>query len=442
MNMRIPLSLLFLVLCMQHITAQCDSTYVFCDQTDIDSFQVWYGPCERVHSIAFDSNCTISNLDGLSGIKWINNLYILEGTVDHLTSLSGLDSLERITTLYYSTSKQFEPFPVLNRTSRLIYTFSGENRDLSVLKNVKTVLWAIISGDGQLSGMESFTPDDRTLIDINGNHIADDLSGLFKNPLDSLSGISFFDCSGIDISALNMIQSCGNLSVTNCDSIDFSVVDSMSQLGSLHIKGDNSSCNLTDAFNNISRVGYINIEETESIETIEQLLPDLEHIAYGLRVVSNASFNSLDFVSQFELPITPTPFRSFLFPDYVEVVNNPLLEDCANNYICRVIIEHPDSTTIEDNGFSCNEEYLSGEGCLTSTVDENEGKVPYPNPVHNIVNIHTSDGHYRIYNMHGAVIQSGNLNHGQLDVSNLNSGVYYLEVEGSTSSWRHRILKL
>ena len=66
----------------------------------------------------------------------------------------------------------------------------------------------------------------------------------------------------------------------------------------------------------------------------------------------------------------------------------------------------------------------------------------YPTISNSIVKIITSDVvlKFEVYNLQGSVIKSENYKK-QVDVSNMNSGVYLLKVETPNGSSIHRIIK-
>jgi hypothetical protein len=100
------------------------------------------------------------------------------------------------------------------------------------------------------------------------------------------------------------------------------------------------------------------------------------------------------------------------------------------------------------NEFNCESvaaDQIVVESCLgLSSLDE-EGLHVFPNPVSDVLTIQF-DGHagsYRLLNNQGAAVITGLVNgRNQIDVQQLPSGVYVLELEGANTSGRKRIVKL
>ncbi|MEO8233943.1 MAG: M4 family metallopeptidase [Flavobacterium sp.] len=68
----------------------------------------------------------------------------------------------------------------------------------------------------------------------------------------------------------------------------------------------------------------------------------------------------------------------------------------------------------------------------------------YPNPVENMLNISVIDNRkatYRIYNMIGQDVKSGNLNQNEINVSNLESGLYIFEVNDGEKTITKKFVK-
>lgn len=418
--------------------SQCDSSYVFCDQMDVDSFQVWYGPCDRVNSIELDSQCAITNLDGLKNIKWINNLLFYKNSANHLESISGLDSLTRINNFTYHINKFFPgAFPSLETVSILWYSMTPNNPDLRMLRNVRNLFNVFINGDGQLEGLRNLQISQNLRISILSNQVATHFDSIFIEPIDSVTEVALTNLNGIDVSAINNIKTLGALVLSRNRHIDFSTLKDL-QIGySLFCENDQSSCNFEGAFLNVESLRYLNIEGTKSIHKIEDLLPNLKSIKEGIKIVNNDSISSLEHIADFDLPYTDKVFRSFLFPNYVEVSGNPNLEVCDNRYICRVLINHPDSTVIENNGVLCNEDYLRSSGCLTHSPKEEEAFLDiYPNPVYQTLHIKAKNIPFKIHSLTGKVVLSGIVEDGAIHVQQLSSGMYQLSLKNG-ENWIH-----
>ncbi|WP_408041502.1 fibronectin type III domain-containing protein [Tenacibaculum amylolyticum] len=69
----------------------------------------------------------------------------------------------------------------------------------------------------------------------------------------------------------------------------------------------------------------------------------------------------------------------------------------------------------------------------------------YPNPAKNTLKVQLTttvkDNVYRIININGQVVQSGKLDTSDLDISNLNSGIYILEVNNGVKTFKQKLIK-
>ncbi|MFM9989374.1 M4 family metallopeptidase [Flavobacterium sp.] len=68
----------------------------------------------------------------------------------------------------------------------------------------------------------------------------------------------------------------------------------------------------------------------------------------------------------------------------------------------------------------------------------------YPNPVENVLNVSVIDNRkttYRIYNMIGQDVKSGNLNQGEINISNLESGLYIFELNDGEKTLTKKFVK-
>jgi hypothetical protein len=100
------------------------------------------------------------------------------------------------------------------------------------------------------------------------------------------------------------------------------------------------------------------------------------------------------------------------------------------------------------NEFNCESvaaDQIVVESCLGLASLDEEGLHVFPNPMSDVLTIQF-DGHagsYRLLNNQGAVVITGLWNgRNQIDVQQLASGVYILEVQGASTNSRKRIVKL
>lgn len=84
-------------------------------------------------------------------------------------------------------------------------------------------------------------------------------------------------------------------------------------------------------------------------------------------------------------------------------------------------------------------------GITTDEENDSDEITIYPNPVSNFLNIKLNSNNttstYKIINIVGKVIQSGELNTTQLNITNLNSGLYILEVMNGMKVFKQKFIK-
>ena len=100
------------------------------------------------------------------------------------------------------------------------------------------------------------------------------------------------------------------------------------------------------------------------------------------------------------------------------------------------------------NEFNCESaaaDQIIVESCLGLASLNEDGLHVFPNPVSDVLTIQLDgeSGSYRLLNNQGAVVIAGLLNgRNQINVQELSSGVYLLEVQGTSTNSRKRIVKL
>lgn len=108
----------------------------------------------------------------------------------------------------------------------------------------------------------------------------------------------------------------------------------------------------------------------------------------------------------------------------------------------------PNSGTQNVTSQGGNDNYLMSlneTSLLSSSSFEKLDFTMYPNPVSSILNLKTelNDFNYTIYSIEGKIVKQGNLNMSEtsVDVSNLNTGIYIVELESNGSKTIQKIIK-
>lgn len=128
-----------------------------------------------------------------------------------------------------------------------------------------------------------------------------------------------------------------------------------------------------------------------------------------------------------------------------------ILTESANIYIGGVYEGSadldPTSTVLTLNSNGAKDFFLQKytEASLSNSSFENLNFSIYPNPVSSTLNLKTelNDFNYTIYSIEGKIVKQGNSNMSEtsVDVSNLNSGIYLVELESNGSKTIQKIIK-
>ena len=81
---------------------------------------------------------------------------------------------------------------------------------------------------------------------------------------------------------------------------------------------------------------------------------------------------------------------------------------------------------------------VGGDGISEIAADD---IVVYPNPANDIITICTDTSHASIYSVDGKLLKIKDINNNQIDISDLQSGIYLLKTESSDGTFYHKIIK-
>jgi hypothetical protein len=334
--------------------------------------------------LIIENNSSLENLIGLNSLEYIASDFKLIDPEGSVTSLSGIDLLDSIGGCMY-----------LNGLLNL--------NNLSSTNSLK-----IINGTLEIS--------------------------IWNENLTSLGGFSSLHTIGNDLilwipyiqslSGLDSLESIGSdLVIGSFDLISLANLGSLSSLGgSLKIYTEK----LTDlqGLEKLHSIGTdLNIEKNDALINLKGL-DSLKYISGSIYIYDNPLLNSLtglDFINSDSI-------------DYILIMDNPNLKTCNVESICSFISSSSSVTSISGNHQGCNSETEIEIECETVSVADplSSHIIIYPNPAENFVTINMPEGKHadmvNIYDQAGRLVRQIKPYNPQIDISDIESGVYILEI--------------
>ena len=130
----------------------------------------------------------------------------------------------------------------------------------------------------------------------------------------------------------------------------------------------------------------------------------------------------------------------------LDIINCPNLSMCEVNSICDYL-ENGGSATVENNASGCNSVSEVEAACLVPVEElyENDGVIFYPNPTNGIIQIdgnHLEDWELNVWNTTGILLKRYQIiENGQIDISQLPCGMYFLELRNKDQVFVEKIIK-
>jgi len=287
------------------------------------------------------------------------------------------------------------------------------------------------------------------------------LSGLSN--LVSIGGYVYFDMNPllINFTGLNNLETIGgyleiaeNNQITNL--IGF---ESLSSIGGyLEVNSNENLINLSGLDNLVSVNEDISIlfnNSLSSLSGLENISSDVTHIVlWGNHVLTDiTSLHNINSIS-IALTIRINDILSDLTGlenikldsmQYLTIKKNPLLSECEIQNICNYLSINTGNIEISENATGCNNQDEVQLACISSYRDYNSIPKPevYPNPTKNYLSIQTNGNLIMqavLYDKVGRKILEQKNNLEKLNVSNVVSGIYILELEANNYKFRKKII--
>ncbi len=339
----------------------------------------------KVSNIRFDGNLFLKNLIGLEGLTEVEGDVVILGNfvLPNLIGLGGLRSIGG--DFNVSANAALLSFFGLDSLSHI-----GGN--LKINQNLE--LLSIL--------------DLNTLKEVGGDLVVD-----FNFRLNSLIGLSslekvqgavqFNNLSSIeDLRGLESLESCRSFSVTNSGVRHLDALENLSTFDSLYLALNNDLERIDGLLSHSPKPTFVSIQNNESLLSLSGL--------------DNFQFDEAD---------------ASIF-----IVSNENLEHCAVNYVCEVLEEvDPLISLIILNGSNCEDRETVLQLCnMPTSFDSNHNGelMVFPNPLGDILYFNSQlNDQYVIFDALGRIRSTGLLlQESMIDVSELLSGVYFLELKG------------
>ena len=218
---------------------------------------------------------------------------------------------------------------------------------------------------------------------------------------------------------------------------DLSGINNLNSVGSLFIS-QNENLESLNGLDNLISVGssiYI-VNHNSSLTDISALSGVISSPTVVL-ITSNESLTSLSGLEN----IDPSSLAN------LKITENEQLSECDILSICSYLAIPAGSVEINDNASGCNSPEEVEEHCLTSLKENPTAELPLlsPNPASSFITITTPQGQpieeVIIYNHLGQKVLSAKPVNNMIDVSNLKSGIYFIDLEAKDWRGRTKLIK-
>jgi len=254
---------------------------------------------------------------------------------------------------------------------------------------------------------------------IDGHVVINDTSdGNIRN----LQGLSNLTCIGgtLVISENDSLTSLSGLE--NLDSIEYKLI----------VSKNNSLTNIANLTNITFINANIDIYENASLLTLGGL--------FNLDTINSIAISDNPLLSSIE------SIENAYIGNSVSIFNNPNLDVCNIKSICDFLETDPENIIIQNNAPDCNSINEVKELCFVNIPNENSGLSLqyYPNPTNKEINISginpvNFDKIIILNTFQQIVLIDSNTN--RIDISNLEQGIYIIEILSKGTIYRNKIVK-
>jgi len=219
------------------------------------------------------------------------------------------------------------------------------------------------------------------------------------------------------------------LSIETSTSISLTGLENIEKINSLALGGfDMNTVGDLSGLRNVQELGFCSISNSENLFSIDQILPEINHIHGNLLLFNNME---LEQIGRIDWTEPPQEFTDY-FDKRLYLENNPSLNMCENYFICKALEAYPDSVFIELNGPPCDKEYLL-ENCdailYTEEIKASDISI-FPNPSIDQVTITSeADIEHTIWmDSTGSVVNVTTAEQNIYNISHLDKGIYFIKI--------------
>lgn len=440
----------------------------------------------NVGSLKITDNYNLVSFNGLNNLTTVSSQILIQDQFS-ITSFQGFNSLESTNTLYISNIPSLINFSGLNNLTNIGFllhiTLCNSLESLHGLESLTSINTLTISHNNQLSdinALENINPGNLGQISIHHNpslsfcainslcqyitspaptgYIHNNAVGCNNeaeiysmcNNISCLSGgITFSNQSEIDNFPNNYpdcTQILGNVVIQNGNITNLDGLSQITYIGGSLIINNNT---------NLATLSQQNNDESQHVITFG--LNNLTSISNNLVITNNANltqingFSSLNFVGGFIqiennnslVDISSLQnINSTSFDDLI-ITNNNSLSVCEIESFCNYLSIPTNTATISNNATGCNSRTEIEIACENLNNEEHNtiSVTLYPNPTKGVLYINgVSEGKVIIYDTIGRFIKEQSLTT-EINLSNLNNGLYYILIEHESGTSVKSILK-
>ncbi len=435
----------------------------FSNQEEIDNFQSNYPNCTEIGGDVLIAGDDITNLNGLNVLTSVDGSLIIgsysAGGNPNLGSLSGLENLETIGIWFFvGYNNSLIDLSGMESLTSIGFFFGIEgNNALTSLSGIENLTYAkslhIVQNNSlqSLAGIENVTIEQSINISNNNNLtsiVALENLTLIEGNLEIEGNPVLVNLTGL--SNISVID--GSVDIRDNDSlINLEGLESLTSTGLLTLK-DNLILESLTGIENLSAVnGPLWISNNQNLESLTAL-GNLTSVSVVLMIDSCFSLTSLSGIDNIEASTIM----------HLDILYNTSLSDCDVESICTYLAAPGGTVNIHDNAPGCNSQQEVQEACDEVIITESTLYKTFeisPNPVSSTMRIqftiYDPDNYHdgvtliELFEVSGVKVKSI-LNERKLpgtyeleiDVSDLNAGVYFCTIQTSQNYQLQKILKL
>lgn len=211
----------------------------------------------------------------------------------------------------------------------------------------------------------------------------------------------------------------GKMNIGGPDVVNLNGLDSILSIEeSLEIKYCSNLFSL-NGLNQLTELGSLNISNNDQLSNLDGL-DSLKIISHSLTIHENLILNDINGIAGIDASELQV----------LSITDNPTLMECNVQSVCNYLSFPSASSSIWSNATGCNSEIEIEEACalLSDNLILDENIKIYPNPTTGYLNITGSNRiNIELINLFGQTIMQLD-NPQQIDLSNFNSGIYFLLV--------------